>query len=524
MSALHVILGLIVAIQVLLFGASALVVMGPMRGSPVMNDGGHWFGQLVVVHGAGLVLTLLAAWRVKVWVCRPGQVFLDQVRALGEWHFEQHPQPSVQEWVPISKALNVVVERVRNHLHERDLAVGDLRNQINHDDLTLATSRQHFMWLLESQLQTRHAVGGVSILRVHDLEGLNQRLGRHRTDELLVAVATTIRAHLLLHHTAEDFVLARLNGADFGLLLTGATTEALQTRLEGIAAALVQLSQEGLSDVSPTAWVGGAAFEHGETVSQVLARVDSMVMQSQDGLGKVAVLPAGRRMAITAVAQWRHVIETALTTGHLALPLQNVFDAQGQVTHQHGSLQLILPDGTRLARAAFMPAAIRCGRSAELELKAVEIALASLMPTSAVISLEMSPQSALRPMFIRRLGELLGHSPACAARVVLELADMRDTRTLLRALEALGHVARETGCALGLREFGVGQTALPLLASYRLRHVQLSARLDADQTSAAHQQAFARMLETWGREAAVRMVPASVLEAGTTESEGLLMA
>jgi predicted signal transduction protein with EAL and GGDEF domain len=502
MSALHVILGLIVAIQALMFGAASAVVAAGAEG-----DARHGIVQLAIVHGLALLLTLIAAWRIKVWVCRPGQVFLEQIRALGEWQFQLHPQPGIREWVPISRALNVVVERVKQHLHERERAVGDLRKQLNHDELTLATSRQHFMWLLESQLQTRHANGGVSIIRVHDLEGLNQRLGRQRTDELLVAVATTIRAHLLMHHDADDFVLARLNGADFGLLWPGADVDRLRTSLQGMALAIAQLADDGLSDVTPVAWMGGATYAHGETVSQVLARVDAMVMQSHDGRGQAAVATHDGSQTITAVAQWRHVIETALATGHLTLDFVDVLDMEAQLAHRHGSLQLILPDGTQLARHVFMPAALRCGRSAELDLKAVEIALEAATRMDGVIAVEVSRQSALSPMFGRRLLTLLTHRPELARRLVLELTDTPDTRTLVKAMEALDGVVAKTGCGMALRDFGVGQTALPLLAPRRLRHVQLSHLLREDRLVAAHQQAFVRLLARWGQDSSVRVLP-----------------
>lgn len=460
-------------------------------------------GLLLAVAAGGAGVLLAGLWWLHRRTWQPADALLAQVQALGEWRFEPRQQPKVADWVPLARALNVVVEKVRQSLEERDAAVGDLRTQLARDELTHAASRQHFMWSLERQLQTRDVVGGVAIIRVNDLEGLNARLGRQRADELLIAVATTVRSALLAELPPNAFVLARLNGADFGLLLPDHALPALSTLLESLAGKLSRLSADGLTDHAVAAWVGGTGYQHAEPISQVLSRVDAQVVLALGHSAPVSVCPADAPLRFTQISQWRLVIETALDTGHLALTQTPVFTAQGRSDHQHAQLTLILPDGTRLPREEVMAAAIRCGRCADLDLKAAEIALNLLEAPGLTLSLEIQAQSLARPAFQRRLRELLNQQAARANRLTLELADMPDAAVLLRALSTLSQVVGSTGCGLGLREFGTGRNTLPLVAGHGLRHAKLSAALHLPSEQAAN---FVGLLRDWGQRSGILVI------------------
>jgi predicted signal transduction protein with EAL and GGDEF domain len=501
-----------------------LVVQGAvMVGAWLLARQGGSAAALLGVQAAGLALMLGGLALLRRWALRPVAQLLAQVQALGEWQFLPRKQPPVQEWVPLARAINVLIEKVQTSLHERDAAVGDLRSQLARDDLTHAASRQQFMWALDRMLQTRDAGGAAAILRVNDLEGLNQRLGRQRTDELLVAVATTVRAALLAHRSADDFTLARLNGADFGLLLPGLEEAQWRALLLALAEGLQRLSDEGLTDQAVTAWMGGTGLRQGEPVSDVLARVDNQVMQAMGRGQRLALASSEGGPRFQLLSQWRQAIEAALDTGHLGLAMASVHDAAGRLLHHHASLRLLLPDGSAVDRAELMPAALRCGRSADLDLKAVEIALHRLADPALSLSLELAPQSLARPSLQRRLRELLQAHPERAGRLTLELADLPDTSELMRALQCLGDLARQTGCGLGLRDFGVGRTTLPLLAGLPLRHAKLSARLQASTVEAVvprvataaaglcaldvqATRAFAELLKTWGAQAQVTVL------------------
>ncbi|OYU41958.1 MAG: hypothetical protein CFE44_26785, partial [Burkholderiales bacterium PBB4] len=178
-------------------------------GAHLQLDNGSQIAITAVPEPETAAMLLAGLALVHQWASRPLDQFCDQIAGLSERRFVTVPQPAIAEWVTLSKALNVMVARVRQMLEERDEAVGSLKDKLAHDELTQATSRDTFMASLKTHLRDNDGGGGVAIVRVHDLEGMNRRLGRNRTDEFLVALATILRTRLMLTGVDEGFMLAR---------------------------------------------------------------------------------------------------------------------------------------------------------------------------------------------------------------------------------------------------------------------------------------------------------------------------
>lgn len=60
--------------------------------------------------------------------------------------------------------------------------------------------------------------GSLLLIRLTDLAGINRRLGREATDDYLKRAADAIR---LCARLAPEGIAARLNGADFAVMLPG---------------------------------------------------------------------------------------------------------------------------------------------------------------------------------------------------------------------------------------------------------------------------------------------------------------
>ena len=467
-------------------------------------------GALLLAFAVTGGLLLLGLYRVERWARRPLDQFCDQVAGLSERRFVNIPQPRIAEWTELSKSLNVMVARVRQMLEERDEAVGNLKDKLSHDALTQTTSRDTFMASLKAHLRDNEAGGGVAIVRVHDLEGMNRRLGRNRTDEFLVAMATILRTRLMLAGQDEGFMLARLNGADFGLLLPGCDLDGWRTRLEGVRQALSALSDDAMSDDPQVAWIGGSTFLKGESMGDVLVRVDTMVMEAESQQQTLCVTEPSARQHVLAVAQWRVVIETALDTGHLALVTYPVVDAQGRLLHQEAMLRLIDADGQALDAEAFVAPAIRCGRIADLDLKAIGLALTELARTDGSIAVNIAAQSALRPIFQRQLAAMLAAQPTLAPRLSLEVRESNLPSTTARAVAQLCRTVAPHGCRLGIDHFGLNLSALGLLSSQGVAYIKLARRVVDDAATEGPTRAFIGLLVELGRRTGVQVMAGGV--------------
>ncbi|MCV2355704.1 EAL domain-containing protein [Paucibacter sp. B2R-40] len=475
--------------------------------------------MLAIFTLVGAVLMASLAWLVR-WAKHPLGDFHEQILGLSERRFVELKEPRVSEWIDLSKSLNVMVARVRRMLDERDEAVDSLEGRLAKDELTQTASRPHFMQSLASQLKEGTTGGGVAIVRVHDLEGINRRAGRSRADEFLVAVATMLRSRFLLAGPDDSYVLARLNGADFGLLLPGGDLASWQTHLNESAEGLATLADDGLTDTQHVAWIGGTTFMPGETVSEVLLRVDTMVMASESQMLPVSVTGPTQRQHAIAVAQWRVIIENGLDTGRFTLGFLPMVDGHGQVLYREAMLRLTDSDGRLLEASDIKPPAIRNGRISNVDLRGVQLALSALGAAEGRLAVNITLQSMRRPIFLRSLMEMLTRHAEVASRLTFEVDEHGFDSSTQLAVQALVRTLAPFGCGLGIAQFGLSASLLPFLETHGVAYVKLAARLLPGIEGNPRLQAFVKQLVELGRSLGV---PVYAGAAGSAEAQALLL-
>lgn len=445
----------------------------------------------VAVCGGALVATL--AWVLR-WARRPLEGFQEQIRALGERRFVSMVQPTVSEWVELSKALNVMVARVGLMLDEKDARLDAMKKETAHDELTGVASRHAFMEHLQRELsepQGRRS-GAVAIVRAHDLVGMNQRVGRQRTDDFLRAVTTALRTRVYPYE-AQGGLLARLNGADFSILLPAVTEAELTAWLASVAKALAALHDDRISESWNVAWIGASTYKAEEPVSDVLTRADAMVMAAETRHQPYALTTPAEPLHLITVAQWRVMIETALDTGHVQLAFYPVMGRGTSLLHREAMLRLQAPDGTVLPAFAFIPPAIRTGRVVDLDLRAVELALAELARSDGDVAVNVSSHSIRRPIFQRRVEQMLARAGADASRLWFEV-DETGLSDSLDELLRFSAAVQGLGCKVGIEHFGQRLSALARLGRTGVSYVKVDRGFCVGAQAQAGQRAFVRAI------------------------------
>ncbi len=430
---------------------------------------------LAAAHSAAV---LAALWALRRWALAPRADLLAQIEAVSGGRFEPRVQGPVAEWVPLACALNIMVARVGLLLAERDQRLGALRAEVSLDDLTGLASRLPFMEQLAQALglaagSAASADGGVVLLRLNDLAGLNQRAGRERADELLKAVATLLRTRSA-RLRSEHALAARLNGADLALLIPAVSADVLETWAGELAAALPALRQLSLSDRQPVAWVAATTWRAGESVGDVMARADRTLQSCEAGSDAWRMTTAAQAEVIYGVAQWRTLIDEALATGRVTLSLQRVNAADGRLHHHEASLRMAVPGGAVLTGADVLPAALRTARTADVELRGVELALARIAAGAAPLIFSLSAQSVLRPSFLSRLTTVLSDAAQGAAGLWLQV-DASGEHELASLITPLAAAVHGHGVRLGLHRFGLHGSQLAQFGGLGLSFLQLDA-------------------------------------------------
>lgn len=151
---------------------------------------------------------------------------------------------------------------------ERHAAQQDLEQRASHDELTGLLNRAGLLALLETRLANQSATTVVFA----DLDGfkqVNDTWGHERGDQLLVAVADTLRSGL-----AAPAVAARLGGDEF--VVVASDGPSVTRRIRELVAAVAD--REGL-DMSCS--VGSAVAKRGDAPADVVRRADEAMYASR---------------------------------------------------------------------------------------------------------------------------------------------------------------------------------------------------------------------------------------------------
>jgi diguanylate cyclase (GGDEF)-like protein len=162
-----------------------------------------------------------------------------------------------------------------------------LRHLADHDALTGLLNRRAFEESLEAHVARARRYGAAGALLLLDLDGfkdVNDTLGHHAGDALLIRVAGALGDRL-----RETDVLARLGGDEFAVLLPMESGEAAEL----VARALVDVVR-GL-DAGVTVSVGVAVVDSGEVTAEGLMIDADRAMYAAKGAGRDGVRVHGPR-------------------------------------------------------------------------------------------------------------------------------------------------------------------------------------------------------------------------------------
>lgn len=397
--------------------------------------------------GGGLGSLVLGRLRI------PLKTVVDQAVAITQRRFVTVDVPRVPELRQLAVAMNEAVGRLKSMFEDEAGRLEQVRQEANFDALTGLVNRSHFMARLRSAVEAEDSVGGVVLMiRLTDLAGINRRLGRAATDDLLKLTGGVISR---VAQNQVKSVAARLNGADFALLVPGesdslALAHALMHLLVQEAAPFVE--------VSGTASIGVGRFVRGEDLGGLLARVDGALASAESAPANSiheAVLTGGSDSPRTA-DQWEAMIRRALAHGWVRLISFPVMTMQGRLSHRECPLRLMFDeDGEWMPAGRFLPIAERLKLTADLDMAAMELGLKELarQPNLPGLAINLSASSLEDGAFQTNLLTLLRLNEHVARRLWLEVAEESAFKHL-QAFRVLCPSLKALGCRVGLEHFG----------------------------------------------------------------------
>ncbi|QGG96632.1 EAL domain-containing protein [Actinomarinicola tropica] len=365
-------------------------------------------------------------------------------------------------------AVQGIVLNVRDVTVRRALEQ-DLEHKTLHDELTGLGNRVMFNSRLGRALaRTEARLDQVAVLfvDVDDFKEVNDSLGHHVGDQLLIAVAERLRACLRVSDTA-----ARLGGDDFAVLLEDTYGESeIFAVADRILAAIAQpFSVEG-REISVTASIGVAIDPSRSSTGEVLLRSADVAvyLAKERGKGRYEIFQAEVHSSAFERLELRSALSSAIQNGGLALYYQPIVDlATGDVIGCEALVRWDHPERGLLPPSTFIPLAEETGLIVPLGKWVLTEACTQLRswtdahPQAAELkmSVNLSVRQLDTPTIVEDVGQVLHRTDLEPERLTLEITEslvMDDAAELRERLVAL----RESGIMLAVDDFGTGYSSL----------------------------------------------------------------
>lgn len=391
----------------------------------------------------------------------------------------------IQERVPWTKELRRVVEamnrmtcKVKEMFEEQVTQAEGLRERSYHDPVTGLGNRRYFDTQITARLDRRDSVtkGILLLIKLNDLDKLNQSKGFQAGDELLKRVAR------LLQEATKPYAscaLARLTGGDFGIFLPDAPPWDAATIAGSVANQLGGLAAERLAETDNVGYVGAATYETTTTLGRLLSEADlalTAARQAGPNGSSIRAITGEMDKAPLGQQQWKEMLEKALLERRISLDAQPVVKTtdRNHLLHLEIFSRIIQVDGEFLSAGVFMPLAERLKLVSSIDRIVLEevMQLDSSKLAVGSIAVNVSPASLQDEAFLQWLRSSLKTLPRTAPRIIFEFSEFSAVQNL-NLVKEFSSFVREYGHAMGLDHYGQSFSNLGYLKSMRPDYVKI---------------------------------------------------
>jgi diguanylate cyclase (GGDEF)-like protein len=365
-------------------------------------------------------------------------------------------------------------DRLEQAVTQLSVLQEQLHHQAYHDPLTNLANRALFTDKVKTAIGDRRGELAVLFIDLDDFKTVNDSLGHSAGDELLVSVASRLRACL----RPED-VVARLGGDEFAVMVEdGHDAEAAAINVSRrIMEAFVLPVGVGAESVSVHLSVGIAASDGGSSSAEELIRDADVAMYKAktSGKGHFEVFHPSMGEAVLERHGLKEELRLAIECQQLTLYFQPIVDlATGALVAEEALVRWEHPRRGLVGPAEFVPLAEETGLILSLGQYVLEEACRHARrrqaPTDArlgdgpevAIHVNLSAVELRDPDLVDRVRTTLSDAGVNARSLVFEITETVLLEDSERAKAAISEL-RALGVRFALDDFGTGYSSLSYL-------------------------------------------------------------
>jgi diguanylate cyclase (GGDEF)-like protein len=388
--------------------------------------------------------------------------------------------------------------------------------QASHDDLTGLPNRV----LLHDQIAATHLEHPEAALLLIDLDRfkeVNDTLGHHYGDQLLIKVAERLQATL-----RRGEMVARLGGDEFAVLLPGVSGA---QDVAAVAARLHDALDEPFPldgiDLTVAASIGAALRpQHGTTADELLQRADIAMYAAKATRVGYLLFDAGQDSSDPRKLTLASELRRSIDQGELVLHYQPKVDAQtgrlvgaeALVRWQHPEHGLIPPD-------EFIPLAEHTGLINPLTTFVLDTALRQCRSwlrngQEVPVAVNISTHRLLDLGFPAEVANLLAASDVPARLLTLEITEsaiMADPERAMLVVQQL----HDLGIHLSIDDFGTGYSSMAYLKNLPVDELKIDRSFVSNMTTDERDAVIVRSTVELGRNLGLHVIAEGVEDVAT---------
>ena len=407
------------------------------------------------------------------------------------------------------------------------------------DDVTGLPNRAMLVTELERRVQqtpAQHAVFGLCIVDLHQLESLNQTRGQTVGNAFLESVAQR-----LLNAVGPNDYVARLNVSGFALILGGDSQDTeVRQRSANLLALVNSPAVVDAAWLDVTANVGASVFPHdGRDAHTLLGRAEAAVFIARERSGtSLQFYSSAANQGAGRDPQLEADLRQGISRGELVLHYQPIVQIEGgQLVGFEALVQWRHPTRGLLAPGAFIKMAEECGLMVPIGRWVVRRACeqlrdwreAGLVPPPVAINL--SARQFISESLAQDLADAMAECGLSDGQIEIEFPEsvlMADPEKAALVLQRL----HSQGVRLSIDDFGTGYSSLAYLKRFPVQAVKVDRTfiggLEASADARSTTRAVIAMAHTLGLAVVAEGVETTaqleaLREMGCDEAQGYLL-